>query len=607
MKKNKKPVFFWLISCMFLCCCFSVNADAGTPDSSNSTRRMHTVYFENTDYELHVYKIFGHKKGNTIMILGGIQGDEPGGFLTADSYAGISLEKGTIIVVPRANLPSILMQKRQVNVDMNRKFADEDSKDYEGKIVKILKELISKSDCLLNLHDGSGFFSPVWVNDMKNPMRFGQSIIADFKKYKMKNGEELDLEEIAKRVVLETNKKIKNKDYEFKFNNHRTSETNSLHKEQRKSATYFAVTKCDIPAFGIETSKSLSILQKVKHHQYAINAFLEEFGVVQELPPLVLEKPELKYLVVSVNKNTPVVLKKGETLSVLKGSVIRISHVEANYDRGLTVDFIDMGKKNDIRTPLTIDRDVRVVARKDYEPCGSIYIRALDNISETEHAVVSEQTKGSHFYFRTRINNNEIRLVENGGDILLEKGDLFEIIDVETGLYDPSDLEVNIKGYVSNRDYNTGEDRGSVADTGKDFWLRYSLNKKGLIYPVVVSKDNKKVGNMFIKLKPPLEKFLILRNQDRSLLAVSEKNFLFTGSAAEYELKSVAGISVDEFKKGRYLLMCNGKVLSFYDEKITLDSIFKKNLVKTQIKLVHVKNKEKKIEARFNIEKIKEL
>ena len=66
----------------------------------------------------------------TLLLIGGIQGDEPGGFLAADLYADLSLEKGNLIVVPRANFPSILQQKRKVNEDMNRKFAD----DHGGKL-----------------------------------------------------------------------------------------------------------------------------------------------------------------------------------------------------------------------------------------------------------------------------------------------------------------------------------------------------------------------------------------------------------------------------------------------------------------------------------------
>ena len=53
----------------------------------------HQKYFHNTDYELDVYTIRGEQPGKTLMIIGGIQGDESAGYLTADLFVDISLKK----------------------------------------------------------------------------------------------------------------------------------------------------------------------------------------------------------------------------------------------------------------------------------------------------------------------------------------------------------------------------------------------------------------------------------------------------------------------------------------------------------------------------------
>jgi len=105
--------------------------------------RIHTVYYENTDYELHVYRIYGKEPGKTLLLIGGIQGDEPGGFLSADHYADFRLSRGNLIVVPRANFQSIVLQRRKINEDMNRKFAEDRNHNYETKIVAILKVIVS--------------------------------------------------------------------------------------------------------------------------------------------------------------------------------------------------------------------------------------------------------------------------------------------------------------------------------------------------------------------------------------------------------------------------------------------------------------------------------
>ena len=142
-------------------------------------QKIHTVFFEGEENELNVYRINGSLPGKTLLIIGGIQGDEPGGFLAADFYADFMLEKGNLIVVPRANFPSILKMERKINQDMNRKFSDDKIFNYETRVVNVLKKLICESDCFLNLHEGSGIYSDTWESKERNPKKFGQSIITD--------------------------------------------------------------------------------------------------------------------------------------------------------------------------------------------------------------------------------------------------------------------------------------------------------------------------------------------------------------------------------------------------------------------------------------------
>jgi len=116
-----KTAIFLAVAAAFIC----QPAQAG--------RRTHTVYFEGQENELHVYRISGSQPGKTLLIIGGIQGDEPSGFLAADSYVDFSLGSGNLIVVPRANFPSILKRERQINQDMNRKFSDDHEINYETR------------------------------------------------------------------------------------------------------------------------------------------------------------------------------------------------------------------------------------------------------------------------------------------------------------------------------------------------------------------------------------------------------------------------------------------------------------------------------------------
>ncbi len=491
---------------------------AGVAQAQNRTL---TVFYEGTEHELHVYRIWGKKPGRTLLLIGGIQGDEPGGFLAADHYADLSLTKGNLIVVPRANFQSILLNRRKINEDMNRKFAEDRNENYEAKIVQILKKLIHESDCLLNLHDGSGFYAGTWVSDQRNPNRFGQSIIADADTYAVSDtGRMLYLGDIARSVCEVINGQIEDPGHHFHFNNHRTREEDSPNKEQRKSATFYALTQAGIPAYGVETSKSLPLEDKVRHHNLAINAFMDWLGIVPENPGLNLDPPALRYLVISVNDSLPVAVQNNQVLRVAAGDTINISHIEANYERGLSADVLGVGAVNDFRKNIRIDRPTRIVVRKDFIPCGSVYLEL--GTGKLSAASVSERGEAvfSMLMFRMKINGVE-SLFPNQGRARVVRGDTLQIIDVLSGEIDPAEVVVNFKGFVGNLENNTGEDRGYVIDTAKDLWPRYSIEKKGKTYPVVVTRGEQTVGSLFVELTEPRLKYLVFRRADGALICAA--------------------------------------------------------------------------------------
>ena len=278
------------------------------PCSANA-ETSHRVYFKGSDAELDVYTITGSSPGPTLLLLGGIQGDEPGGFLAADLYADVTLRKGNMFVVPRANFFSVVENNRGVEGDMNRKFAGAQKRgDRDVQIVEIIKDLMKKSDFFLNLHDGSGFYSPTWESPLHNSMRFGQSVIADAEEYTTPEGKVIPLGQMVRSVIAKVNSQISVTDHRYKFNNHRTLSPDSLHKEQRLSATFHALTKVGIPAFASETSKTIKDYRlRVRYQTMVINAFLEEFGIVPDNPSMYLDDPIVRYLVVSINGRTPIV------------------------------------------------------------------------------------------------------------------------------------------------------------------------------------------------------------------------------------------------------------------------------------------------------------
>ena len=175
----------------------------------------------------------------------------------------------------------------------------------------------------------------------------------------------------------------------------------------------------------------------------------------------------------------------------------------------MTADLEKYGTINDMRKQFLITEPTRVIVRKDYYPCGSVFI-ALNGgkkkpIMPARVASVSTpqeippKLKG----FKIRINGEE-RSYVNNDRVTIKKGDLLEIVDVTAHQGDPSAWVVNFKGFVGDRKNNTGEDRGYVIHTDKDLWERYSIRKKGRSYQIVVTHKDKILGKLFIDLEDAL-------------------------------------------------------------------------------------------------------
>ena len=489
-----RRICLWTAACVLIC----------VASSAHAGQRNHTVYFEGQQNELHVYRVIGNKPGKTLLIIGGIQGDEPGGFLAADFYADFSLETGSLIVIPRANFPSILKNERQINQDMNRTFTDATDGNYEQKVVGVLKRIICEADLFLNLHEGSGVYSPTWKSETRNPKKFGQSIIADAEVLELGEGKPaLNLAAMAEKVIQKINTNIQDPDYKFHFNNHRTNRPDTIHKEQRRSATYYALNACGIPAFGIESAKALPLEQKVRQHIYAINGFMDLMGIVPETPGIHLKKPAMQYMIISVNGNIPVVVGSMQHLKIAKGDLIQVHDIVANYERGLSVDIIGAGNEfNDMKQAVRIQESTRIVAKKDFYACGSVFVDVDEQRPRTSQGIaLGAPDPNGRLTYRFKVNGETV-IKQNNDRLRLSKGDRLIILDVIFGDVDPSEFVVNFKGFVGNHSRNDGEDRGYVIDTGKNVLLpRYSLQKQGKQYLIVTTLNGKEVGRIYVEIE----------------------------------------------------------------------------------------------------------
>lgn len=290
------------------------------PAAANAGARSEFTFFEGTQYPLTAVFVQGDQPGPTVMIQGGIQGDEPTGFLAAQAFTHARVLKGNLIVVPRANVPSIHVHQRAVNVDMNRRFDRDYNQFYEDRLARAVRFLLSQSSALVHLHEGSGFYDPEYVNPLRNPQRWGQSIIIDASTH-----DRLDLERLVSGALKEINSQVDRRDWHFKLFNTKTFDPGSRYAtEMRKSLTFYALSMLNIPAMAVEVSKNIGELGwKVKEQTQATAILLRHLGVEVVLPRMDEREITQNYsrdLPVKVNGK---VLEQGAALPVTPGGTIK--------------------------------------------------------------------------------------------------------------------------------------------------------------------------------------------------------------------------------------------------------------------------------------------
>ena len=101
--------------------------------------------------------------GPTLLVLGGVHGNEPGGWLAADGVAEWTPQRGSLLVVPRANVVAIGLLERTTEElgDLNRLYpgsftADSPMERMAAHIVDIARRY--HVNFVLDLHESWGFY-----------------------------------------------------------------------------------------------------------------------------------------------------------------------------------------------------------------------------------------------------------------------------------------------------------------------------------------------------------------------------------------------------------------------------------------------------------------
>lgn len=221
------------------------------------------------------YQQQGTQRGSTLLVIGGVDGDEPGGFHAAATLVTrYQVKRGNLWIVPNLNFQSILKRQRG---NMNLKFASISKQDPQYQQVQRIKEIITQPqvDLILNLHDGSGFYHPQRINSQRNPNRWGQSCVID--QNNLQGVQFGNLKQVAEIVIQQVNEKTAGQDQNFLLKNTHTA-TVQEDIPAKKSLSYFAVRN-QKPALAVEASKTHPVYLRTYYHLLAIEATMRQTGI----------------------------------------------------------------------------------------------------------------------------------------------------------------------------------------------------------------------------------------------------------------------------------------------------------------------------------------
>ena len=399
----------------------------------------------------------GYKDDNTLLIVGGIQGDEPGGFMAASLIAThYNITKGSVWIVPNLNFYSIIKRSRGPYGDMNRKFASLSKNDPEYESIQRIKKYIKDDNVklIVNLHDGSGFYRPKYEDKLHSPRKWGQCSIIDQENIKVSKYS--NLADISKKVVKHVNKFLIKDEDKYHLHNTRTVEGD---KEMEKTLTYYAINQGK-SAFGNEASKSLPTAQRVYYHLLALEKYMDVMGIEYT------RKFNLDDKVVKNILDNDIAISLYDNKIKLPLSKIRniINYFPVKKDG--TIDFVPSNPLMSI-----------VKSKHEY----TIYY-GNRRLSRLKPDYVAMDKKDKSIKLKVDSKDKEIKF----GSIINVKKDFL--------VYPIKDYRVNVIGYT-----NKSKKETSVSINYKKMKKQFSIDKNGSTYRVEFYTKDKFAGMILVK------------------------------------------------------------------------------------------------------------
>lgn len=215
------------------------------------------------------FSVEGNKPGPTVLITGGIHGNEPAGSHAADQIRHWPIERGKLIVVPRVNRAGLKagtrwlpeFQADEVRRDLNRNFPKAERTEPVAPLAQALWKFVveQKPDLVVDLHEGFDFH-------ISNPKSVGSSIIFSASEKRTK---------LAGQMLATVNATVTDGKRQF--------ELLSKSGAAKGSLVRAATDTLGIDAFLLETTyKDQPISLRARQHRTMVSSLLHDLRMIDE-------------------------------------------------------------------------------------------------------------------------------------------------------------------------------------------------------------------------------------------------------------------------------------------------------------------------------------
>ena len=213
-----------------------------------------------TDYETPVYIIKTDYKEPMIMIVAGTHGNEKAGIKAAEYLKeNIEIEKGTLIIIPKANILACEENVRcfPPEINLNRVYPGNTQGNSVEKLAYEIFNLMKRYDIglLVDLHESIEFYR-------KNPKNYGQTIVID--------SDDNYLFELSSFLVEEMNKGIIEDGNKYQV----------LVDPIKGSTAYCAYYQLGIPALTFETCRKLPLSFRIEEQIKFVKIILSKWNML---------------------------------------------------------------------------------------------------------------------------------------------------------------------------------------------------------------------------------------------------------------------------------------------------------------------------------------